>query len=673
MCWINWFIKTTNQQQSENLIKNMNQAIIHRGPDDNWWCLKIISDDNRWSKIVWLWQVRLSIIDLSDAGFQPMFYDKNVGCFSQKHNPQALEEIGEKSIRIVFNGEIYNYQEIRWDLINKWYNFSSNSDTEVILASYLERWQDCVSRFNGMRAFALYDPAKQELFCSRDRLGKKPFYYYFDGSQFIFSSEIKGILEHKELKINIKENIDSEALDFYFTMGYIPSPWTIYKNIKKLEARHSLKLKIENWKLKITEGCYYEIPEYKPINNKQALLEEGKKLLEESVKIRMFTSDVPVWAFLSWWLDSSSVVAEMRKHITPSYPSKIEGRKESTSSILEEDGRSKNLHTFSIGFEGKKYDESHYVHIVEKAFGTKHHHEYFREKDFERMIDDISFYYDEPFADYSNFPTRFVCELAKKDVTVSLSGDGGDEIFGGYMMHQVGAQMTIIRKLPRCLRQILYYAAPKTSNNLSIFSKIKEAFRVSLLPPEKFYASVGWSTLYKPEIYKKRTEEKFTEILKATHGNFTQAMIDFDFFYNTLADNFLVKTDRASMAQPMEIRSPFLDIRWIERGRKTPTKWKVNRRKTKILMREIIKDIVPDEIIHRSKQGFEPPIKDWILQEKYMKEIQSWIEVLTKNSILSSQWKEFYENQVFTQNNSVFNVYKVKLFLLIKWYEKWVQ
>lgn len=671
MCWINWCIKITDQQQSENLIKHMNQAIIHRGPDDQGFFCQ--PNDNNFT--VGQGQVRLAIIDLTDAGFQPMFYDKDVGGFSQKHHPEILEEIGNKSIRIVFNGEIYNYQEIRWDLINKWYNFSSNSDTEVILASYLEYGTDCVNHFNGMRAFALYNPSTQELFCSRDRLGKKPFYYYFDNEQFIFSSEIKGILEHKELKINTKENINPEALDFYFTTGYIPAPWTIYKNVKKLEARHSIQLTINNEQLTMKNTCYYEIPEYQPINDKQTLLDEGKKLLEESVKIRIFTSDVPVGAFLSGWLDSSSVVAEMRKHITPSYPSpsnvgpcKIEGRKESTSSILEEDGRSKNLHTFSIGFEGKKYDESHYIHIVEKAFWTNHHHEYFRQNDFERMIDDISFYYDEPFADYSNFPTRFVSELAKKHVTVSLSGDGGDEIFGGYMMHQVGAQMTLIRKIPRFIRQLLSRVIPQTANNLSTLSKIKEAFRVSLLPLEQFYANIGWSTLYKPEVYKKRTEEKFTELLKATHGNFTQAMIDFDLFYNTLADNFLVKTDRASMAQPMEIRSPFLDIRWIERGRKTPTKWKVNIRKTKILMREIIKDIVPQEIIHRSKQGFEPPLDKWILHEEYQKDIEQWIALL--ENIWMEKWQHFYKNSVF--NNKLSNIYKIRLFLLIKWWGKWI-
>ncbi len=365
----------------------MNQAIIHRWPDDQWFFVQQESDATLAQG-----QVRLAIIDLSDAWFQPMFYDRYGWAFSAKHNSSILDDIGEKSIRIVFNWEIYNYQEIREDLITKWYNFSSNSDTEVILASYLEYWTDCVNHFNGMRSFALYDPSKKELFCSRDRFWKKPFYYYFDGKQFIFSSELKWILEHKELAINTKENISSEALDFYFTTWFIPAPWTIYKNIKKLEARHSLTIKITDTLLYLNDSCYYEIPEYAPIYDKKALLSEGKSLSEDAVKIRMFTSDVPVGAFLSWWLDSSSVVAEMTKWVDK-----------------------KKLNTFSIWFEWK-YDESHYIHIVEKAFWTNHHHAYFKESDFERMIDDISFYYDEPFADYSNFPTRFVSELARKNV-----------------------------------------------------------------------------------------------------------------------------------------------------------------------------------------------------------------------------------------------------------------
>lgn len=645
MCWINWCIKILDKQKLGALINDMNQAIVHRWPDDQG---SFCQSNDKFT--IGQGQVRLAIIDLTDAWFQPMFYDKNVGGFSQKHHPEILEEIGEESVRIVFNGEIYNYQEIRWDLINKWYNFSSNSDTEVILASYLEYGADCVNHFNGMRAFAIYNPNIQEMFCSRDRLGKKPFYYYFDAEQFIFSSELKGILEHKELQINTKENIDSEALDFYFTMGYIPAPWTIYKNVKKLEARHNLLITLENWKLSLNTICYYDIPKYIPINDKKALIDEGKKLLEESVKIRMFTSDVPVGAFLSGWLDSSSVVAEMTKRIDKT-----------------------NLNTFSIWFEGKQYDESYYIHIVENSFWTKHHHEYFQQKDFDRMLQDISFYYDEPFADSSAFPTRFVSELARKDVTVCLSGDGGDEIFGGYMMHQVAAQMTIIRYIPKFIRQFIYYIIPKINNNTSIVFKIKEAFRLSLLPLNHFYSNLWWSVLYKPIIYKKRTEEKLSQLLKATHGNFTQAIIDFDLFYNTLSDNFLVKVDRASLAQPIEVRSPFLDYRFIDYSRKIPTKWKTTWQWTKIIMREIIKDIVPEVIINRKKQWFKPPIDAWILDNKYTLEIEQWLEELHINWVIDTNWYVFFLENVLKKENSIFNEKRISLFLFILWYKRWVK
>lgn len=642
MCGINGYIKNIGRREAEDLITQMNQAIIHRGPDDQG---MLVQDEDDF--MVAQGQVRLAIIDLSDAWFQPMFYDKYSGAFSTKHNPLIMEEIGNSSIRVVFNGEIYNYQEIKDFLIKKWYNFSSNSDTEVLLASYLQRGQDCVSRFNGMRSFALYDPRTQELFCSRDRLGKKPFYYYMDDNQFIFSSEIKGILEHKDLRINQKKNIDAEAIDFYFTTGYIPAPWSIYKNVRKLEARHNMIVKIKDWRLNMTNICYYEIPAYKPIYDKQKLIDEGKKLLEDSVKIRMFTSDVPVGAFLSGGLDSSSVVAEMTKRVDKD-----------------------NLNTFSIWFEWK-YDETKYINIVKDAFGTNHHHNYFREKNFEKILDDISFYYDEPFADYSNFPTLFVSELARKDVTVSLSGDGGDEIFGGYMMHQVAAQMSLIRKLPRAIRTFLSKYIPITKNNLSFLSKAKEACRVSLLSPEEFYANIGWSTLYKPEIYKQRTTEKMKELLEKTNGNFTQAAIDFDLFYNTLADNFLVKTDRASMAQPLEIRSPFLDIRRVDRSRMTPTKWKVNRRHTKILMRKIIEDIVPLEIINRKKQGFEPPLDRWILEYKHQDIIQQGMELL--HTLRLDKREIFYQEKAREEKNKLYKIYQIRLFLFNKRYKTWIR
>ncbi|MDD5197547.1 MAG: asparagine synthase (glutamine-hydrolyzing) [Candidatus Gracilibacteria bacterium] len=632
MCGINGFLK---QNISENtaiqLLENMNASIRHRGPDDQG---VFMHEKN--NRTLGLGHVRLSIVDLSPAGHQPMFYTKESGTHSSVFHPSD-----DQSLALVFNGEIYNFHDLKNELVALGYHFSTHSDTEVILASYLEWGAYCVNRFNGMWALALYDEKNDILLCSRDRFGKKPFYYYHDGEYFIFSSEIKGILTH-----NIPQEIDPEAVDFYFTTGFIPAPWSIYTNVRKIEAGHSLI--IDTKTLAIRNERYYEIPYYTPSYDRKALIQEGKNLLENATKIRMF-ADVPVGAFLSGGLDSSSVVAEMTKFV-----------------------KKEHLHTFSIGFEGK-YDETPYINIVKDAFGTNHHHAYFKKEHFESMIDEIPQIYDEPFGDYSNFPTTFVSKLARQHVTVSLSGDGGDEVFGGYMMHQIGAQMSVIRKIPMWIRTMLHTIIPKTGNNLSVLSKLKEAMRVSLLPKESFYAEIAGTSLYKPKVFQEWTREKLRYCLERTNGDFTQALIDYDLLYNTLGDNFLVKTDRASMSCSLEIRSPFLDYRFIAYARKIPVKWKVNWRKTKILMRDIICDIVPEAIWNRGKQGFEPPIKDWILAEKHMQEIRSGIEELHRENILSPEWYRFYTEEVLTKNNSVFNVAKVRMFLFIKWYNIYIK
>lgn len=572
-----------------------------------------------------------------------MFYDKNAWASNDRFETGKIFDLA-----IVFNGEIYNYQEVRAELESLWYTFSTHSDTEVILASYDAWGTACVHKWNGMWAFALYDIVHQQIFCSRDRFWKKPFYFYHSDTDFVFSSELKGILEHKELAINTLDNIDKDALDFYFTTGNIPAPKTIYKNVEKLEAGTNLILKVVDWKLQVKKERYYTIDSYVPIDDKQSLIEEGKSLLADAVKIRMFSADVPVWAFLSGWLDSSSVVAEMTKHIE----------------------RSK-LHTFSIGFAGK-YDETPYIDIVKEAFGTNHHHSYFRESDFIELLDMIPFHYDEPYADYSNFPTTYVSRLARQDVTVALSGDGGDEVFGGYMMHQVAAQMDVLYRLPVCIRRFFARYIPQTSNNLSLLSKLKEAFRVSIFPKEDFYAELGGSTLYRPQVYKDWTREKLRYLLEKNNGNFIQSIIDFDLYYNTLADNFLVKVDRASMSQALEVRSPLLDYRLIEYARKIPTRWKVSLTKTKILMRDIIRDIVPASIVHRGKKWFEPPIRDWILDEVYQVEMKEWLEALYGEKLISTEWYNFYKEAVFSGNNTVYNVFKIKLFLLIRWKKRWI-
>ncbi len=616
----------------------MNESIKHRWPDDGGVFFGKIDTYQ-----VALGQRRLSIIDLSEAWHQPMYYEKTKWASNDHFHP------GEKyDSVIVFNGEIYNHLDIQNELVEKGYVFSTHSDTEVILASYDAWWIDCVERFNWMWAFVLFDTKKNHFFCSRDRFWKKPFYFYCTETDFIFSSEIKWILEHKDLTLNRKENISEEAIDFYFTTGNIPAPFTIYKNIKKLEAGHNILLRPWDDGLAFGESRFYDIPDFSPVDDRQKLIDEGRVLLEDAVKIRMFSADVPVWAFLSWGLDSSSVVAEMMKFTD----------------------RAK-LHTFSIGFDGR-YDETPYINIVKDAFGTNHHHKYFREEDFREILKNISYYYDEPFADYSSFPMLFVSQLARQYVTVSLSGDGWDEIFGGYMMHQVAAQMKIIYSLPLWIRNFFATIIPKTNNNLSILSKMKEAFRVSTFPKEDFYAELGWSTLYRPSSYKVWTREKLKVLLGKNHWDFTQTIIDFDLLYNTIPDNFLVKVDRASMSQGLEVRSPFLDYRFVEYSRRLPVKWKVNSTSRKILMKEIITGIVPDAIVKRPKQWFEPPITDWILEDEYMQNMQDGLEVLFQDGIISKEWYIFYKDQVFANKNQVFNVFKIKLFLLLDWREKWI-
>lgn len=580
MCGINGLVTISRETLvNEEAIYRMNEAIKHRWPDDSGVCIKACRDG-----FLAFWQNRLSIVDLTPAWHQPMSYLKKSWASSEVHqvdgfNPELL---------IVFNGEIYNFPEIRSELSEKWYRFSTQTDTETILAAYLEWGNSCTERFNGMWAFAIYDEKKNEIFCSRDRLGKKPFYYYFDGKTFAFSSELKGLLKLEKLSFNSYENVDQEALEFFFSLGFIPAPWSIFKNIKKLEARHNLRICLweDSEDMRLVRECYYQIPKYSPIHNRDELISEWKKILETATKIRMFRSDVPVWAFLSWWLDSSAVVWEMTKWITP-----------------------ENLHTFSVGFEGK-YDETVFIEEVRKVFNTFHHHEYFRHADFRTLIDEVWRTFDEPFGDYSNFPTYFVSSMAKRYVSVALSWDGWDEIFWWYSLHRTSAQMEILYGLPLYLKK-LFLNISRAFKFHSIWRKAVIAFETSISPKEEFIWRIRWKWAV-TETVKKWMQEKFTELMAINDQDFVESVIDFDLYYWTLSDNYLVKTDRASMAHALEIRSPLLDVNFIEFSRKIPSKWKADIWKTKILMRDIIKNLVPDNIRNRWKQGFVPPIEDWV-------------------------------------------------------------
>lgn len=618
MCGINGFTFA-----DKKLCTRMNNAIKHRGPDAS-----VVWADTK----VTLGHRRLAIIDLSRAAEQPMRYTHK----------------GRTAV-IVFNGEIYNFNNIKIELEAKGYQFKTKSDTEVILASYLEWGTECVNRFNGMWSFCIYDTHKQELFCSRDRAGKKPFYYYLDKKQFIFSSEIKGILEHTKLKINTKENVDPLGIQLYFSFGYLPAPHTIYKNMYKLGARRSLIYDLKKKKI-VREWEYYTLPKYAPVYDRAALIKEGRELLADSVRLRMI-ADVPVGAFLSGGLDSSTIVGEMTK-LT----------------------KREKLHTFSIGFKGK-YDETKFVDIVKNAFKTNHHHRYFTKEDFEELIPVYSDIYDEPFADYSGFPTTVVSKLAREYVTVSLSGDGGDEVFGGYPSHQTGRQMDLIRKAPwpiRKLGSIMPVKKDLTSWNSSYM--LKSAFKLSLKPKNRFLAEALTEDNPRPKIFQDITEKRLTESLERGDGSLREAMRIYDLLYNTVPDHYLVKVDRASMHHSLEIRCPFLDYRFMEFSQKIPAEWKLDSFKTKKLMRDIIRGIVPDEITERKdKRGFTPPIPEWIFEEKYERVIQSGLERINK---LAPDLHSFYKNTVLTEKNSknsVYTTHVIKLFLFSLWWNRWIE
>jgi asparagine synthase (glutamine-hydrolysing) len=614
MCGINGF-----SFKDETLIKSMNSSLAHRGPDG----ISFYLDDS-----VSLGHARLSIIDLSEAATQPMFYSHN----------------GRK-ICLIFNGEIYNYIELKLKLTKAGYSFSNSSDTEVLMAAYIEWGEKCVNELNGMWSFCIYDLDKNLLYCSRDRLGVKPFYYYSVDGKFIFSSELKAILKHKNLQINRLENINKDAVDLYFSMGFIPSPQTIYKNVNKLSAGCNLTYNLIE--KKITKiSSFFKIPEVKKKSNRGELIEEGKALLRDAVKLRM-RSDVPVGAFLSGGLDSSTVVGEMRNFTDIT-----------------------NLHTYSIGFEEKKYDESYYIHLVKDYFQSKHHHHIYTQEDFKSAWSKYSNIFDEPFGDYSSFPSYSVCKMARENTTVVLSGDGGDEIFGGYPMYNTGYILEKLMKFPKFSRRIVLKFLDGIKKKESNIDKLAEVLRLSLNKKEEFYGNLFSDSRYKPDVYKKWSSEKLKNALEISGNDLSEALRIYDLLSNTLPDNFLVKVDRTSMANSIEVRSPFLDYRFIEYAEKIPNSLKVGFKNNKILMREIIKDIVPREIVERGKMGFTPPIYKWLDESISMEEFTRYKGYLKEINI---GLYDFYDQLMSSGSKNFMNdLYKIKLTIFGKWLEFWI-
>ena len=480
---------------------------------------------------------------------------------------------------------------------------------------------------------------------SRDRLGVKPLYYYSEDNQFVFSSEIKAIISHENLKIDCSDNISKESVQLYFSLGYIPAPHSIYKNIFKLEAATNMKVELKSGKI-ISKYSFFDYPEVDQCSNRDHLIEEGAYLFKDAVRLRM-RSDVPVGAFLSGGLDSTSVVGEMAKFTDLN-----------------------RLHTFSIGFDDENYDETKYINIAKNFFHTNHHHHVFSKYDYTTSMSKYAKYFDEPFGDYSALAGFKVSEIARENTTVVLCGDGGDEIFGGYPIYNAGHLFDKIKLLPLSIRVLLHNVLKSFSNSNIKIKKAAELINLTLQPSNTFYSTMYNSERYKPETYKSWTSDKLDFAINISNNSMSEALRIYDLLFNTLSNNYLVKVDRTSMSSSIEVRSPFLDYRFIEFAQKVPPHLKVNATDTKILMKDIIKDSIPSEILNRTKMGFTPPIHKWIYDLLTPDNFNSYIKYIEDfDSELVNYYKNIYYSKEF---NKIKEYELIKLIIFSNWYEFWI-
>lgn len=564
MCGITGFItkEVSGRAANEALLDSMCRVIAYRGPDEQGMAV-----EGRAA----LGMRRLSIIDLQ-SGQQPIY-----------------NEDGSKLI--VFNGEIYNYRELRRDLEARGYPFKTNSDTETILHAFEEYGTDCVRHLRGMFAFAIWDKKAESLFIARDRVGKKPlFYSHTSAGNFVFGSELKTLLTHGE----ISRDIDDAALDAYLTFGYVPEEFCIFSDAKKLAPGHFLVFK--DGKVETQKYWDFDYSSNSEIKSEEEYVEALREKIRDAVKVRLI-SEVPLGAFLSGGVDSSSIVGLM-------------------SQILD-----KPVKTFSIGFNEDSFNELKYARIAAKHFNTEHH-EFTLTPDFVSIVDDLVWHFDEPFSDSSALPTYMVSKMARDYVTVVLSGDGGDELFAGYTRYVIDRERSGLGQLPSALRRNVLRPV---SSALSHGARGKNyLYNASLDATDRYIDSVSqFNTprrgyLYSADFKAKLNEdfgrgEELFQFLAASVSTDNQVhrLLYLD-SKTYLPGDILTKVDRMSMAASLEARVPLLDHELIEFVVGMPAELKLKGLQTKYIFKKAMEGIVPHEILHREKQGFGVPIGDWI-------------------------------------------------------------
>lgn len=566
MCGIAGIVSSQPGDRIESsTVHRMCQAIIHRGPDDE----GIFVKDG-----TGLGMRRLSIIDVS-GGHQPVFNE-------------------DRSVWIVFNGEIYNFPELRAELVDRGHRFTTHTDTEVIVHLYEDLGAACVQKLRGMFAFALYDERRRCLLMARDRLGKKPLHYALHRGRLLFGSEIKAILAvAPELA-----SVNPAALLQYLHFGYVVDPETAFTPIQKLPPGYTLEF--EDGQVRTSQ--YWDLPQYDthPPMSEEECLEEMERRLAEAVRIRLI-SDVPLGALLSGGTDSSTVVALMAR------------------------ASSKPVKTFAIGFKQADFNEAPYARIVAERFGTEHH-ELILDPDVADTVEALTSSLEEPFADSSMLPTYYVSCLARKHVTVALSGDGGDEIFAGYDRYRIHAERQVFERIPawarRLYREKLYPHLPhsmrgrKFSYNISLPWRERYIDSVSFLPAferDMPLLSDGFRASLRNCVNPQDLMMEFFERAPAKDPVSQMLYLDTKTYLN---GDILTKVDRMSMATSLEVRSPLLDHLFVEWVASLPVEWKMRGSQQKYIFRKLAERVgVPKEVLYRPKQGFALPLVHWIRHE----------------------------------------------------------
>jgi len=631
MCGIVGICDFKKRSHKKEIIAMMH-PIEHRGSDASGYTFFESKEVN-----TLLGHQRLSILDLSNEGRQPMFFNR---------------------LEIVYNGEVYNFKEIQEELVELGYTFSSQSDTEVILKAYEEWGLKSVDKFRGMFAIAILDKSKEELVLIRDRAGVKPLYWYFKDGLFLFASELKSFHAHP----NFKKSINQDVLAQYLQLGYVPQPYSIFNDTEQLNAGYVLRLDLKSQK--IQKEQYWSVQEWyeKPklhLSDGEAIL-ETERILKESFAYRM-VSDVPVGTFLSGGYDSSLVTA------------------------LLQDQNAEKLNTFTIGFEEEKYNEAPHAKRVAQHLGTNHTEYYCTQKDAIEILPKLCEIYDEPFGDASAIPTTLVSQLAKKSVTVTLSSDGGDEIFAGYSAYSNLQNIeNKIQKVPKVARELTVKLLDVIDPSMLPFSSKLYNFEIRYEKIKKMLEASNGAELL-AQSYKHFSQRELNRLLlkkplkletnfslKSTklHSSLDEMlMVDYKTY---MADDILTKVDRATMSVGLEGREPLLDHKIIEFAAQLPNEMKYRDGQMKWVLKQITHKYIPKELMNRPKMGFSVPITEWFRDElkSYFLHYLSYERLEKEGLFNATEVLKMRDDYLNGKNISVDKLWFILMFEM--WYERWM-